>query len=180
MTDEQVANPITISFAHFDGQDKEEVRGALMRLLQEFGLAQSLAAGILGLVPDSSLWRLTISGDMVETVNELTERSEDKPYTTDRGAGHVGAITLSRDDGTFDIVISGHVLVETRDELDSAEEFVQHVVSNAGHLSLHEAGHAVLCIRGEDSEAFHAAVVAFDHVPVAVVRVIKADRPAAT
>lgn len=156
MTDEQVANPITISFAHFDGQDKEEVRGALMRLLQEFGLAQSLAAGILGLVPDSSLWRLTISGDMVETVNELTERSEDKPYTTDRGAGHVGAITLSRDDGTFDIVISGHVLVETRDELDSAEEFVQHVVSNAGHLSLHEAGHAVLCIRGEDSEAFHA------------------------
>lgn len=155
MADEQVANPITISFAHFDGEDEAEARGALTRLLQEFGLAHALVTGILELVPDSSLWRLTISGDMVQTVNELTERGEDNPYTTDRGAGHVGAITLPHDDGTFDIVISGHVLVETRDEFDSVEEFVHHIVTNAEHLSRQKAGHAALRIRGEDSEAFH-------------------------
>lgn len=155
MTDEQVANPITISFAHFDGEDEEEARGALTRLLQEFGLAQVLVAGILELVPDSSLWRLTISGDMVQTVNELTKRGEDDPYTTDRGAGHVGAITLPHEDGTFDIVISGLVLVQTRDELDSVEEFVQHIMTAGEHLSRHEAGHAALRIRGEDTDAFN-------------------------
>lgn len=42
MTDEQVANPIAISFAHFDGEDEDEARGALTRLMQEFGLAQVL------------------------------------------------------------------------------------------------------------------------------------------
>lgn len=121
MTDEQVAKPITISFAHFDGDNEAEARGALTRILQEFGLAQVLVAGILELVPDSSLWRLSISGDMVQTVNELTERSDDNPYTTDRGAGHVGGIALPHEDGTFDIVISGHVLVETGAELGSVE-----------------------------------------------------------
>ncbi|MDE0545920.1 hypothetical protein [Microbacterium sp. C7(2022)] len=155
MADEQVENPITIAFAHFDGEDEAAAHGALTRLLQEFGLARALAAGILELVPDSSLWRLTISGDMVQTVNELTERGEDNPYTTSRGAGHVGAITLPHDDGTFDIVISGHVLVETRDELGNIDLFVQHIVANAEHLSRHEAGHVALRIRGEDSEAFH-------------------------
>lgn len=155
MTDEQVANPITISFAHFDGDDEAETRGALTRILQEFGLAQVLVAGILELVPDSSLWRLTISGDMVQTVNELTERGDDNPYTTDRGAGHVGGITLPHEDGTFDIVISGHVLVETSVELDSVEEFVQHILTAGEHLSRHEAGHAALRIRGEDSASFH-------------------------
>lgn len=155
MTDEQVANPITISFAHFDGEDQQEELGALTRILQEFGLAHTLVAGILELVPDSSRWRLTISGDMIQTVNELTHRGEDDPYTTDRGAGHVGAITLPHEDGTFDIVISGHTLVATRDELDSVEEFIQHILTSGEHLSRHEAGHAVLRVRGEDSEAFH-------------------------
>lgn len=154
MTEAPVANPINISFADFDGEDDAETRGALTRLMQEFGLAHALVAGILELVPDSSLWRLTISGDMVQTVNKLTQRGEDDPYTTDRGAGHVGAITLPHEDGTFDIVISGHALVETRNEMDSVEEFVQHILTAAEHLSRHEAGHAALRIRGEDSAAF--------------------------
>ncbi len=155
MTDAQAANPITISFAHFDDEDDAYARGALTRILQEFGLAQVLVVGILELVPDSSLWRLTISGDMVQTVNELTERGDDNPYTTDRGAGHVGGITLPHEDGTFDIVISGHALVETSVELGSVEELVQHALAAGGHLSRHEAGHAALHIRGEDSATFH-------------------------
>lgn len=154
MTDEPLAGPINISFAHFDDEIDPDLRGALVQMIEHSGLGYALVAGVLELVPDSSIWRLIISGDMVATVTALAPNSDDEPYTTNRGAGHVGAITLPQKDGTFDIVISGHTLVASRVEIEQIDEFVQHVMSNAEHLARHEAGHVLLRVRNEDSDAF--------------------------
>jgi hypothetical protein len=68
---------------------------------------------------DPALWQHTITGNMSRTVDVLTGHGADKSFTTARGAGHVGGITLTRDDGTFDIVISGNTLVATRENVGS-------------------------------------------------------------
>lgn len=155
MTDEAAGSPISISLERFgDQQDDADLLGALNFMLDQHGLGQVLAAGILELLPDSTLWRLTLTGDIATTVNRLRQRAADNPYTTDRGAGHVGAITLPHDDGTFDIVISAHVLFATRTDTENVEELAAHAVATAIHLSRHEAGHAALHLRGEDAAAY--------------------------
>lgn len=147
--------PISISLDGFsEDYDDPELAGALSFMIEQQGLLQTLVTGIIELLPDTSVWRLTITGDMVATVNRLAERAEDNPYTTDRGAGHAGAITLPHYDGTFDIVVSANVLFATREDVGSVEALVAHVIAAAEHLSRHEAGHAALRLRGEDADAY--------------------------
>ena len=112
-----------------------------------------LVAGILELLPDPTLWRLTLTGDIVTTVNRLAQRTEDNPHTTDRGAGHVGAITLPHDDGSSDILIAASVLFNARKDVGSVEELAAHALFTAGHLGRHEAGQAALRLHGEDAVA---------------------------
>lgn len=97
---------------------------------------------------------MTLTGDIVATVNRVTERDAEDSYTTDRGAGHAGAITLPHEDGTFDIVVSANVLFATREDVESVEALIAHVIAAAAHLSRHEAGHAALRLRGEDADAY--------------------------
>ena len=123
-------------------------------MIEQQGLLQTLVTGIVELLPDTSLWRLTLTGDMAASVNRVTERADDNPYTTDRGAGQAGAITLPHDDGTFDIVVSANVLFATREDLESVEALIAHVIAAAEHLGRHEAGHAALRLRGGDADAY--------------------------
>lgn len=154
MTDTPAA-PISISLDGFpEDFDDPELAGALSFMIEQQGLLQALVTGIVELLPDRSLWRLTLTGDMVATVNRITERAENSPYTTARGAGHAGAITLPHDDGTFDIVISANVLFITREDVGSVEALIAHVIAAAEHLSRHEAGHAALRLRGEDAGTY--------------------------
>lgn len=154
MTDDP-APPISISLDGFsEDYDDPELAGALSFMIEQQGLLQTLVKGIVELLPDTSLWRLTLTGDIVATVNRIAERADDNPYTTDRGAGHAGAITIPRDDGTFDIVISATVLFATREDVESVDGLIAHVISAAEHLSRHEAGHAALRLRGEDADAY--------------------------
>lgn len=149
------APPISISLDGFSEDcDDSELAGALSFMIEQQGLLQILVTGIVELLPDTSIWRLTLTGDMVATVNRVTERADDNPYTTDRGAGHAGAITLPHDDGTFDIVVSANVLFATREDVESVEALIAHVIAAAEHLSRHEAGHAALRLRGEDADAY--------------------------
>jgi hypothetical protein len=144
--------PINVTLDGF--ADDPELARAVSMMIEQQGLLQTLVAGIIELVPDTTLWRLTVTGDMVATVNRVEERVDDNPYTTARGAGSAGAITLPRDDGTFDIVISTYALFATREDVDSAEAWVAQVIAAAEHLSRHEAGHAALRLRGEDAQAY--------------------------
>ncbi|MFH8253074.1 hypothetical protein ACH3VR_22090 [Microbacterium sp. B2969] len=149
------ASPISISLDGFpEDSGDPELASALTFMIEQQGLLQALVAGIIELVPDTALWRLTLTGDMVATVNRITERAADNTYTTDRGAGYAGAITLPRDDGTFDIVISAPVLFATSEDVGSVEALIEHVIAAAEHLSRHEAGHAALRLRGEDADAY--------------------------
>ncbi|MFH8251493.1 hypothetical protein ACH3VR_14065 [Microbacterium sp. B2969] len=135
-----------------------ELLGGLKVLLLEQGLYGTLVAGILELLPDPSTWRLTITNDIVGTVNRLSEPTEDGPYTTDRGAGYVGAITVPSPDGTFDIAMSVEGLLLTAPESASTvEEYRDYVLEVARHLSRHEAGHALLRLRNEHATAFSDA-----------------------
>ncbi|MBT1631493.1 hypothetical protein [Curtobacterium flaccumfaciens] len=129
-----------------------EVAGALGHMIEERGLLETLVLGIVELVPDATRWRLTITGDMVATVNRLSPRVAS--YTTKRGAGEAGAITIPQTDGTFDIVISASVLFATREDTGSVEELIAHATAAAAHLSRHEAGHVALQLRGEDCHSF--------------------------
>lgn len=154
MTDTPVS-PISISLDGFsEDYEDPELAGALSFMIEQQGLLQTLVTGIVELLPDTSLWRLTLTGDMITTVNRVTNRADDNPYTTDRGAGHAGAITLPHEDGTFDIVVSANVLFATREDVESVEALIAHVIAAAAHLSRHEAGHAALRLRGEDADAY--------------------------
>lgn len=135
-----------------DGDDVQF--GALTYMIQGEGLLATLVAGIMELFPDPTLWRLTITGDLVATVNRISDRGGDNAYTIARGAGVAGAITMPHDDGTFDIVISADALLVTREDVGSVEALSAHVRAAAEHLSRHEAGHAALRRRGEDSDTY--------------------------
>ena len=154
MTDTPIS-PISISLDGFsEDYEDPELAGALSFMIEQQGLLQTLVAGVVELLPDTTLWRLTLTGDIVATVNRVTERDAEDSYTTDRGAGHAGAITLPHEDGTFDIVVSANVLFATREDVESVEALIAHVIAAAAHLSRHEAGHAALRLRGEDADAY--------------------------
>lgn len=153
MTDAPVP-PLSVSLDGFSEGSDQQIAGGLSYMIEQQALLQVLVTGITELLPDPSLWRLTISGDMVPTVNRIAQRGADDPYTIERGAGQAGAITLPRADGTFDIVITAHALFAIAEEVASIEELVAHVLASAKHLSRHEAGHAVLRLRGENADAY--------------------------
>lgn len=136
---------ITLKLAHVP----EEAAGSLMYLFEEQNLGTVLVTQILSMLPNPQTWRLTITGDMVKTVNEIEARGADDTYTMDRGAGHVGARTMTHEDGTSDIVISTDVFTPP-EGAETPEEVVKHAVTAAAHIALHEAGHAALSLRGED------------------------------
>lgn len=141
-----------VSLEHFE-ELGEEFSTALVGILNNAGLAQTLVSGLLQQLPDPDVWRLTISGDVVATVNAIEQRDEGNAYTLDRGAGQVGARTINAHDGTYDIVIGAWSLMPAFDA-SSVEELVEYMHSIGLHLVIHEAGHVVLHQRGEDSEAF--------------------------
>lgn len=144
---------ITVSLEGFSDDDPV-LAGAVAFMVERHELLRALVTGVLELVPNPELWRLTFTGNFVGTVNRILDRDEANAYSAERGAGHAGAITLPRDDGTFDIVVSAAVLFRTQDDLGSVEALVAHVLSAADHLSRHEAGHAALRLRGEDADAY--------------------------
>ena len=146
--------PYRVALDGLSADYPEHMASVLQSLIEKRGLLDVLVEGIVELVPDPMLWRLTFTGNFVATVNSITGRTEENSYTTARGAGHAGAITIVRDDGTFDIVISADALFLTREDVGSAEAFVSHMIAAAGHLSRHEAGHAALKLRSKDADVF--------------------------
>ncbi len=152
MTDEEAGPTYSYTLAHL-GND-EVASGALLYMLNEKALGAVMFGQIISLLPDTSQWRLTITGDIVASVNEIEARDSENAYTTDRGAGHVGARTIRKDDETFDIVISEHVFFATREDVDGVDELVAHALSAGAHIALHEAGHAALFLRGEDNDHY--------------------------
>jgi hypothetical protein len=151
--DEAAPAPIEIALDEFASLD-QDLAGAVHHMIEEQGLLETLVSGIAELVPDTSKWRLTVTGDMIATVNRLSRRSDGGSYTTGRGAGEAGAITIPQADGTFDIVISAGVLFATREDVGSVQALIDHATAAAAHLSRHEAGHVALQLRGEHSSSF--------------------------
>lgn len=156
MTDEAgpeaLAPAYRIGIEHFDRLDVDLSTG-LANILNNAGLANTLVAGLLLHLPNPDVWRLTISGDVVASVNAIEQRDEGNAYTLDRGVGQVGARTITAQDGTYDIVIGARSFMPPF-EVSSPEELVEYMHRIGSHLVIHESGHAILHQRGEDSEAF--------------------------
>ncbi len=127
-------------------------------LFERYGLADVLVQHVSEVVHDPDLWSITLTGDLVATVNALEARQETDGYTTDRGAGTVGGRTISHADGTFDIVLAADTLVITQRELATIEEAVEHALRAAAHVAAHEAGHVALALRRENSCRFEDLV----------------------
>ncbi|MBX3100124.1 MAG: hypothetical protein KF761_11150 [Salinibacterium sp.] len=132
----------------------EAMAGALTRILNELELANQMASEILSVVPDPSASKLIITGDLIQSVNEHEARADDDPYKLERGSGQVGARTINLGDGEFAFIVSAEALFAADHEFESAEELVEDAMKVGRHLALHEAGHAALHIRGEDSGAY--------------------------
>lgn len=150
MTDAPGDPRITLNLA----QLSEEATGPITYLIQEENLGAVLVTQILSLLPDPTTWRLTITGDIATTVNQIEERDPDNAYTTDRGAGHVGARTITHDDDTSDIIISDEVFFNATEPATSVQGAIEHALAAGAHIALHEAGHAALHHRGEDSSVY--------------------------
>ena len=144
--------PFSIAVAHVE-QDDDLCRG-LSILAQECDLIAWIVQEILALLPDRTTWRLTLTGDIAATVNEIEGRDEGSGYAIDRGAGHVGGITLPSADGTFDIVIGVENIVNPFGEYDDFEGLAANAIATGRHLGRHEAGHAALSLRGEADEGY--------------------------
>lgn len=144
--------PLAISIERIE-HDKELHRGVEI-LAGEYQLFERIVGEILALAPDKGKWRLTLTGDVAATVNSIEGRAANDGYTTDRGAGHVGGVTLPRSDGTFDIVIGLDRIVDPPAPYDDLESAVRLAVATAHHLGSHEAGHVALALRGEASDSY--------------------------
>jgi hypothetical protein len=146
------AGAFSVKIAHL-GQDGVE-RTVLMFLEEERGLISRILKEIIALLPDPTTWRLTLTGDIVASVDEIQHRDLTSGYTTNRGAGHVGGVTLPMSDGTFDIVIAvEHLVCPFGDELEF-ESLVANAIATGRHLGRHEAGHVLLSLRGESAEDY--------------------------
>ncbi|MEC5185932.1 hypothetical protein RCH12_003410 [Cryobacterium sp. MP_3.1] len=141
---------ITISHVEEDGA----AHAVLVFLEQECNLVGWIVQEVLALLPNREIWRLTLTGDVAATVNEIQGRSMASAYTTDRGTGHVGGVTLPRADGTFDIVIGiEHLVNPIGDSLEFAR-LADNAIATGRHLGRHEAGHVLLSLRGESAENY--------------------------
>ena len=160
MTDEppigMPAPEYRVGIEHFDVLDAGLSTG-LVAILNA-GLANTLVAGLALHLPDPDTWRLTISGDVVASINAIEEREEGNTYTLDRGVGQVGGRTINAHDGTYDIVIGAESFMPPF-EVSSPEELVEYTHRIGLHLAIHESGHAILHQRGEDFAAFQDLVV---------------------
>ncbi|MBF4621513.1 hypothetical protein [Clavibacter sp. VKM Ac-2542] len=151
MPEEAELNPISLTVEHVASDSPGE---PALLLLQHFGLAEILVQNVMRLVPDTSRWRLTVTGDMAQTVDAKEGRDASDGYTIERGAGRAGAKTIRQEDGTFDIVIADAAFFETHVSLPDDAAVVQHARDAAAHIALHEAGHVVLFDRAEESEQY--------------------------
>ncbi|MFE4950154.1 hypothetical protein ACFQ9V_08585 [Leifsonia sp. NPDC056665] len=155
MTDQnppETAAEYRLDLQHFDQLD-DEFATALLNILSQTGLANTLVDGIRLHLPDPDTWRLTISGDVVASVNAIEQRDAANSYTLERGAGQVGARTINSEDGTYDIIIGAWSLMPPF-EVSSSDELISCMHAIGAHLAIHESGHAILHQRREDSEAF--------------------------
>ncbi len=141
-----------IGIDHFDALETEFSYG-LVNILNNTGLADALVADLQLHLPDPGAWRLTISGDVVASVNAIEQRGGENAYTLERGVGQVGARTINALDGTYDIVIGAWSFMPAF-EVSTPEELVEYMHRIGSHLVIHESGHVILHQRGEDSEAF--------------------------
>ncbi len=139
---------INISLADVDDQDVNMVATSL----HASGIADTVASAVLGVLPDPTYWRLTVSGDLAATVNRLDGLPDSERYTLGRGAGRVGARTKQAADGVFDIVIDLDSFFIN--EIEDPEAVARHARAAAAHLGTHEAGHALLALRSEDSARY--------------------------
>jgi hypothetical protein len=133
-------------------------RPLLMTLIENSGLLLFMAAAALEVMPDAGKWRLTLTGDFIATINSLEARGDGNLYTVERGPGLAGARTVPRGDGTYDLVIDANMLFQADHELVSVEEAIIHLRGLARHLPFHEAGHALLHVRGEDANQYSELV----------------------
>lgn len=143
---------IPVAIEHVE-QD-QVLHTGLAYLVQERNLLGEIVPEILALVPDVSRWRLTLTGDSPATVNTLEARAEGEGYTTSRGAGHVGGVSLPRDDGSFDIVLGAWLLVDPPGDYDDLDGLVEAAIKTGRHLARHEAGHVLLRLRDEDGDSY--------------------------
>ncbi len=146
------AHDITVTLDHID--ENAVLKLALDLLITEHNLLAEIVAQILALMPDPKRWRLILSGDLPATMNALEGRSQHPAYTTARGSGYVGGLTVPQDDGTFLFILDANNLAFPPIESDTLEEVVGHALASARHLGRHEAGHALLKTRGENAEEF--------------------------
>jgi hypothetical protein len=135
-----------------DHLDNEAVQ-VLQFLHEKYGLFQRIVAGVAEVVPDTGIWRITLTGDVSATVNRIESRSEGESYTTDRGAGQVGGRTVAHRDGMFDIVIWADVLISDDDASD-LESIVGYALTAGAHIAAHEAGHIALSLREESGDFY--------------------------
>lgn len=150
---DSAASPqVTIRFDHIaDGSHLQQV---LNLLISQGNLLGIIAGEIYALVSDTSTWTLVLTGDIGATVNDhLIGAGKEPNYTTARGAGHVGGITLPNGDGTFEIIVSANVIIDAPDEV-ADEDLITSAFANARHLGRHEAGHVLLALRKEDSTSY--------------------------
>ena len=147
MMDSGESQRIEVGFKDF--QDDGGALNLLHSLCREHALATEIVHGILELMPDPSLWSLTISGDLVKTVNALQSGTNRFPYAIERGSGFAGAITLPNGDGTFTFVVSDQALLTTRETVHDFQQLASHARAAGAHLGRHEAGHALLASRGD-------------------------------
>ena len=102
-----------------------------------------------GIVPPGTSVSIWPAIDMATTLAQVDpDRFGPKSgttYTLDRGANTVGAKTLRREDGTFDIVVGGDWFVSHRE--DSKQE-IEDQSQILAHLAAHEPQHIVLEIAG--------------------------------
>ncbi|MFE6994641.1 hypothetical protein ACFVAE_01645 [Microbacterium sp. NPDC057659] len=146
------AREFTVTLEHVG--ESQVLNLALGLLIDRYNLLGEIATQILALMPDPSRWRLILTGDLSATVNALDHRSQQFGYTTTRGAGYVGGLTLPQGDGTFLFILDASNLAFPPIESDSLEEVVEHALATARHLGRHEAGHALLMTRGENAEVY--------------------------
>jgi len=142
---------VNLSLEHIDDALAQDV---ITRILDEGGLAQALASHFLALAPDPSTWRLTLTGDMVKSVNAIRGLSGESSYTVERGSGQAAGRTMKREDGTFDIVLSDVLFHADLQTGETVEDRLQWIGRMYAHLAAHEAGHVALGQRGEDVDVF--------------------------
>lgn len=152
MDEDKGEGQLSLAVEHVDHD--QLLHDGLSLLIHEYNLFNEIVPEIYALVPDFSKWRLVLTGDIAATVNAIEGRHEGNAYTTNRGAGHVGGITLPREDGTFDIVLGAQIFVSPPGDHEDLEGLVDNARKTAKHLARHEAGHMLLRLRNEDDQQY--------------------------